>query len=89
MVRGRVNRGNQGTPLMVDGTLYITGPWSMVYALDAKTGAEQWRYDPEVDGAWARKTCCDVNNKGVAYHEGLIYVGVVDGYLDAVDAKTR
>ena len=88
VVRGRVHRGNQGTPLVVDGVMYATGPWSVVYALDAKTGAPLWTYDPEAEGAWARKTCCDVNNKGVAYADGRVYVGVVDGWLDALDAKT-
>ena len=88
VVRGRVHRGNQGTPLVVDGVLYATGPWSVVYALDGKTGRRLWVYDPAVEGAWARKACCDVNNKGVAYHDGRIYVGVVDGYLDALDART-
>lgn len=88
IVRGRVHRGNQGTPLAIDGVLYATGPWSVVYALDAKTGRKLWTYDPGVEGAWARRACCDVNNKGVAYHDGRIYVGVVDGYLDALDART-
>jgi quinohemoprotein ethanol dehydrogenase len=88
VVRGRVHRGNQGTPLVVAGVLYATGPWSVVYALDAKTGRKLWVYDPGVEGAWARRACCDVNNKGVAYHDGRIYVGVIDGYLDALDART-
>ncbi|MCI4646082.1 MAG: PQQ-dependent dehydrogenase, methanol/ethanol family [Hyphomonadaceae bacterium] len=88
IVRGRVHRGNQGTPLVVDGVMYATGPWSVVYALDAATGKELWIYDPEVEGAWARKACCDVNNKGVAYQDGVLFLGVVDGYLDAVDAET-
>lgn len=88
VVRGRVHRGNQGTPLVVDGVMYFTGPWSVVYAVDAKTGAEKWVYDPEAEGAWARNACCDVYNKGVAFHGGRIYVGVIDGYLDAVDAQT-
>lgn len=86
--RGRVRRGNQGTPLVVDGRMYFAGPWSVVYALDATSGELLWTYDPEVQGAWARKACCDVNNKGVAWHDGRIYVGVVDGYLDALDART-
>lgn len=88
VVRGRVHRGNQGTPLVVAGVMYFTGPWSVVYAVDAETGAALWTYDPQVEGAWARKACCDVNNKGVAFHDGKVYVGVVDGYLDALDAKT-
>jgi len=88
IVRGSVHRGNQGTPLVVDGVMYFTGPWSVVYAVNAATGEELWVYDPDVEGAWARKTCCDVNNKGVAFWNGRIYVGVVDGYLDALDAAT-
>ncbi len=88
VVRGRVHRGNQGTPLVIGETMYFTGPWSVVYAVDARTGEEKWVYDPEAEGAWARKTCCDVNNKGVAFHEGRLYLGVVDGYLDAIDAET-
>lgn len=88
VVRGRVHRGNQGTPLVVGGIMYITGPWSVVYALDATSGKELWTYDPEVDGAWARKACCDVNNKGVAIKGDMLYVGTVDGYLDALDLKT-
>ncbi|MBV1910716.1 MAG: PQQ-dependent dehydrogenase, methanol/ethanol family [Kangiellaceae bacterium] len=88
VVRGRVHRGNQGTPLVIDGVMYFTGPWSVVYASDAKTGALLWQYDPQVEGAWARKACCDVNNKGVAVWQGKVYVGTVDGYLDAVDIKT-
>lgn len=88
IVRGRVHRGNQGTPLVIDDVMYFTGPWSVVYAVDAKTGEELWVYDPEAEGAWARRACCDVNNKGVAYEDGVLYVGVVDGYLDAIDAGT-
>lgn len=88
VVRGRVHRGNQGTPLVVDGVMYFTGPWSVLYAVDAKTGEELWVYDPDAEGAWARKACCDVNNKGVAYEDGVLYLGVVDGHLDAIDAAT-
>lgn len=88
VVRGRVHRGNQGTPLVVDGKMYFTGPWSVVYAVNAATGKKLWTYNPEVKGEWARKACCDVNNKGVAIKDGKLYVGVVDGYLDAVDIAT-
>ena len=57
-------------------------------ALDAVTGKKLWDYDPEVDGAVARKACCDVVNRGVAYADGKIIVGVLDGRLVALDAKT-
>lgn len=81
-------RGVEATPIVVDGVMYVTGAWSMVYALDAKTGEELWVYDPEVSGEDAAKGCCDVVNRGVAIHEGKVLVGIFDGRLEALDAKT-
>jgi len=81
-------RGVEATPLVVDGTLYVTGPWSVVYALDAATGALRWRFDPEVPRSHARVTCCGVVNRGVAYHRGRVFVGTLDGRLIAIDAAT-
>jgi len=81
-------RGVEATPLMIDGVLYVTGSWSVVYALDAKTGRLRWRYDPEVPREFLAKTCCDVVNRGVAYHDGMIFVGATDGRLIALDAMT-
>ena len=43
------NRGIEATPIVVDGVMYVTSAWSMVYALDAKTGEMLWSYDPEID----------------------------------------
>jgi quinohemoprotein ethanol dehydrogenase len=86
--RGRVQRGQEATPIVVDGIMYTSGPWGTVYALDAKTGAELWRYDPEVDGNYARRACCDVVNRGVAVWKGKVYVGVLDGYLVCMDSET-
>src|SRR6185295_18724006 len=43
-------RGQEATPLVVDGTMYVTSAWSKVFALDARTGKEQWRFDPQVAG---------------------------------------
>jgi quinohemoprotein ethanol dehydrogenase len=85
--RGRVEHGQEATPIMVDGVLYVAGPWGSVFAVDAKTGAERWRYDPEVDGSYARRACCDVVNRGVQAWNGRVYVGTLDGFLVALDAK--
>ena len=41
-------RGVEATPIVIDGTMYVTGSWRIVYALDAATGEELWLYDPEV-----------------------------------------
>jgi len=86
--RGRVQRGLEATPIVVDGVLYTSGAWGVVYALDAKTGKEIWRYDPEVDGNYARRACCDVVNRGVQVWKGKVYVGVLDGFLVCLDAAT-
>lgn len=86
--RGLVNRGLEATPIVVDGTMYTVGAWSIVIALDAKTGAERWRYDPKVDGNYARRACCDVVNRGVQVWEGKVYVGTLDGYLICLEAST-
>ncbi len=82
------SRGVEATPIIVDGIMYVTGAWSIVYALDAKTGEELWVYNPEVSGEDAAKGCCDVINRGVAVHKGKVIVGVFDGRLEALDAKT-
>ena len=81
-------RGVEATPLVVDGVMYVTGSWSVVYALDARTGEELWSYDPKVAGEDAAKGCCDVVNRGVAVHNGKVFVGVFDGRLEALDAAT-
>ena len=81
-------RGLEATPIVVDGVLYATGSWSIVYALDARTGAEIWKWDPKVDPKWGFRACCDVVNRGVALYEGRVYVGVLDGRLAALDAAT-
>ena len=82
------NRGLEASPIVVDGIMYMTGSWSVVFAVDAKTGEEIWSYDPEVPGDWARKACCDVVNRGVAVYEGAVYVATLDGYLVSLNAET-
>jgi quinohemoprotein ethanol dehydrogenase len=80
--------GNQeGTPLMANGVLYGITNWSVTYALDARTGKELWRYDPQVDRPTVQpKICCGIVNRGIALFEGKVFVPVVDGRLVALDA---
>jgi len=80
-------RGVEATPLVVDGVMYVTGSWSMVYALDARTGELKWFHDPQVDQAFLAKGCCDAVNRGVAYADGKVIVGTYDGRLVALDAR--
>jgi PQQ-dependent dehydrogenase (methanol/ethanol family) len=83
----QTERGVQATPLVADGTLYVSAPWSVVYALDAATGELRWRFDPEVPRSWTRNLCCGVANRGVALYGGNVYVGTLDGRLIAIDAR--
>ena len=82
------SRGVESTPIVVDGVMYVTSAWSVVYALDARTGEELWVYDPDVDRAVGVNACCDVVNRGVAIYEGKLFLGVIDGRVEALDAKT-
>ena len=81
-------RGLEATPIVIDGVMFTSGTWSVVWAHDAKTGELLWEYDPEVPRAWGRYACCDVVNRGVAAWKGKIYVGTIDGRLIALDAGT-
>ncbi|MBL8271500.1 PQQ-binding-like beta-propeller repeat protein, partial [Steroidobacter sp.] len=63
-------------------------PWSVIYALDARTGTLIWQHDPEVAGGWVRKACCDAVNRGVAVADGKVFSATLDGYLLALDAKS-
>jgi PQQ-dependent dehydrogenase (methanol/ethanol family) len=79
------NRGQEATPLLIDGTLYFTSAWSKVFAVDARTGRQKWRYDPQIAGEKAVDACCDVVNRGVAAWGSNIFVGTLDGRLIALD----
>jgi len=83
-------RSNESTPIVVGDTLYVSSSWGpkTVFALEAKTGAIKWRYEPEVPGDVMQYGCCDVVNRGVSYGDGKIFVGRLDGHLVALDAKT-
>ena len=81
-------RGQEATPLVVDGTMFTTSAWSKVQAFEAVSGRLLWQFDPRVAGPAAAKSCCDVVNRGAAYWDGRVYVGTLDGRLIAIDAKT-
>ena len=86
---GDYNMRMQGTPLVVDGVMYVSNGWSVIYALNATNGEEIWRHDPEVDRSYAALACCGpAHNRGVAVYDGKVFVGTFDGRLIAVDANT-
>lgn len=82
------HRGQEATPLFVDGRLFTTSAWSKVQAFDAVTGKLLWAFDPQVPGEAGAKACCDVVNRGVAYWGGKVFFGTLDGRLIGLDAKS-
>ncbi|MEQ8593597.1 MAG: PQQ-dependent dehydrogenase, methanol/ethanol family [Parvibaculum sp.] len=79
-------RGLEAPPIVVDGIMYLSLNWGVTIAVDAKSGNELWRFDPEVPGEWGRYGCCDVVNRGVAVWKGRVYTASFDGRLFALDA---
>jgi quinohemoprotein ethanol dehydrogenase len=81
-------RGIEATPLVMDGIMFLTGPWSKVFAVDARTGKMIWTYDPEVPAKYGERGCCDVVNRGLALYKGRVFLGTFDGRLISLDAST-
>ena len=82
------SRGVEATPVVVDGIMYQTASWSVVHAIDARSGKKIWTFDPGVNREQGYKGCCDVVNRGVALYTGKVFVAAYDGRLIALDAAT-
>jgi PQQ-dependent dehydrogenase (methanol/ethanol family) len=83
-------RSNESSPIVIGDTMYVTTSWGpkYVYALDARSGARKWTYEPEIPDDVLQFACCDVNSRGVTFAAGKIFVGRLDGKLAALDAAT-
>jgi alcohol dehydrogenase (cytochrome c) len=83
---GEKQRGQESQPLVYDGVIYVTGSYSRMYAIDAKTGTEIWQYDARLpEGIMP---CCDVVNRGAAIYEDMVYFGTLDAKIVALNRKT-
>ena len=82
------NLSQDGSPLYIDGVIYVSTAWSKVYAFDARSGKQLWQYNPKTPGEWIRNVCCGIANRGIAAWNGKIYIGTLDGRLVALDART-
>lgn len=84
------NDSQESSPIVVGGTMYVTsstGP-RFVFALDAKTGAKKWTYQPELPQDYMSTVCCGLDNRGVAVANGKVFYGRLDAKMDALDANT-
>jgi quinoprotein glucose dehydrogenase len=77
------------TPLVIDGVMYLTTPFSRAIALDAETGKELWIFDPKLDRE--RRYNLFIN-RGASYwvsgDDKRIFLGTLDGRLFSLDART-
>ena len=81
--------GNQeGTPLVWNNTIYGITTWSVVYAVDGRTGKEIWRWDPEINQSAVRLRAGNIVNRGIAIYNGMIMAPGIDGRLFALNALT-
>jgi quinohemoprotein ethanol dehydrogenase len=80
------HRAFEATPIVVGGRLYVTTPWSVAIAYDARSGRELWRYDPQVPKAVAGKGCCGPVSRGLAVAGGKVFLATFDGRLIALSA---
>ena len=83
----------EATPLVANGVMYVITNWSVVFALDARTGRQLWQFDPKVDRVIGtpgplNRVCCGVVNRGLALYQDRVFIGALDGRLIALDAAT-
>lgn len=79
----------QAVPLVVDGVMYVSDPWNLTYALDAKTGEEIWSFDPQTNREYIQWACCGSPlSRGVAVYQGMVFLATFDARMIALDAAT-
>ena len=83
---GEKQRGQESQALVKDGTLYVTGSYSRLYAIDSRTGEKKWEYNARLPEGIL--PCCDVVNRGAALYKDNIYFGTLDAKLVALNTKT-
>ncbi|MDB6086998.1 MAG: adh, partial [Gammaproteobacteria bacterium] len=81
-------RGQEATPLIIDGVIYVSTAWSLLKAYDGRSGRLLWSYDPKVPRELGVNACCDVVSRGVAAWNRNIYLATFDGRMIAIDART-
>ena len=81
------NQNQHGSPLYIDGVIYVSTARNVVYAFNAKSGEQLWKYNPLIHGERLRYNVGLVN-RGIAAWRGKIIMGTLDARLVAIDAKT-
>src|SRR3954451_6155315 len=83
---GEKQRGQESQPLVSDGTIYVTGSYSRLFAVDSRTGMKKWQYDARLPEGIL--PCCDVVNRGAALYKDKVYFTTLDAHLIALNQET-
>src|SRR3954467_6655592 len=78
----------EATPIVIDGTLYATGPLNYAWAIDGRTGKRLWEYRRWQTLPTTLKVCCGLVNRGFAAYGDRLYMATLDAHLVALDMKT-
>jgi alcohol dehydrogenase (cytochrome c) len=85
---GLVGHKFEGTPIAVDGTIYVAGPNNVAWAIDAKTGKQIWRYQRSLPETKLLRVCCGYVNRGFAVLGDRLFMTTLDAHLVALEMKT-
>jgi alcohol dehydrogenase (cytochrome c) len=80
-------RGFEGSPLMVDGVLYVTGNNNTAWAIDVRTGRQLWRYRRQLPAGLTYGSA-NASNRGFAILGDRLFMGTLDAHLLALDRAT-
>ena len=79
-------RGQETQALVQDGVIYVTGSYSRMWALDAKTGKRLWKFEARLPEDI--RPCCDVVNRGAAIYGDKVFIGTLDASIYALNKDT-
>ena len=79
-------RGQESQAIVHEGVIYVTGSYSRIFALDAKTGKRLWTYNHRLPDNI--RPCCDVVNRGAAIYGDKVYFGTLDARVVALNKDT-
>jgi PQQ-dependent dehydrogenase (methanol/ethanol family) len=85
---GMTTRGIQSTPIVMDGSLYYSTPYSRVHKLNAGTGERMWVFTPELNDMVVKRQTHGPYSRGMCVGDGKAYIGTLDGRVVGVNDGT-
>ncbi|WP_238401350.1 PQQ-dependent methanol/ethanol family dehydrogenase [Vreelandella alkaliphila] len=81
-----MQRGQESQALIHEGVIYVTGSYSRIFAIDARTGQRLWSYNHRLPSDI--RPCCDVVNRGAAIYGDKVFFGTLDAGIVALNKDT-